>query len=138
MSRALNSDYAGARELAAWKSRVRAGWGEVRVEHVESAGVGDAPEVDDVLHVRAYVALGALSPDDVAVEVVHGRTDADDVIVTSHVDVLTLTETYEGGRHRFDGDVTLAQSGPFGYTVRVIPRNELLISPAELGVVAMA
>ncbi len=138
VSRALNSDYAGARELAAWKSRVRAGWGEVRVEHVESAGVGDAPEVDDVLHVRAFVALGALSPDDVAVEVVHGRTDADDVIVTSHVDVLTLTETYEGGRHRFDGDVTLAQSGPFGYTVRVIPRNELLTSPAELGVVAMA
>ena len=35
-ARALNSDYAGAAELAAWKKQVRAGWPDVRVEHVES------------------------------------------------------------------------------------------------------
>ena len=138
VSRELNSDYAGARELAAWKARVRGAWGEVRVEHVESDGVGDAPEVGDVLHVRAFVSLGSLDPDDVAVEVVHGRTNADDVITTSTVALLGVAETYEGGRRRFDGDLTLAQSGPFGYTVRVIPRNDLLISPAELSLVALA
>ena len=46
-ARELNSDYAGAASLAAWKKRVRAGWSGVRVEHVESSGVGDAPEVGD-------------------------------------------------------------------------------------------
>ena len=51
----LNSDYHGAAELAAWKQRVRAGWPRVRVEHVESSGVGDAPEVGDTLSVRAFV-----------------------------------------------------------------------------------
>ncbi len=35
------------RELAAWKKKVRAGWPGVRVEHVESSGVSDAPEVGD-------------------------------------------------------------------------------------------
>ena len=48
-----------------------------------------------------------------------------------------LAESYEGGRHRFDGDVVLDRTGPFGYTVRVVPRNDLLASPAELGVVAL-
>ena len=38
-------------------------WPGVRVEHVESSGVGDAPEVGDTLSVRAFVALGDLSPD---------------------------------------------------------------------------
>ena len=47
--RALNSDYKGATELAAWKKEVRAGWADVRVEHVESHGVGDAPEVGSTL-----------------------------------------------------------------------------------------
>ena len=56
--RALNSDYKGATELAAWKKQVRAGWADVRVEHVESHGVGDNPEVGSVLTVRAFVALG--------------------------------------------------------------------------------
>jgi glycogen phosphorylase len=79
--RALNSDYKGAAELASWKKQVRAAWDDVRVEHVESHGVGDNPEVGSVLTVRAFVALGPLTPDDVAVEVVHGVIDGDDDLV---------------------------------------------------------
>jgi starch phosphorylase len=138
VSRELNSDYQGARELAAWKAKVRTNWPSVRVEHVESGGIGDAPEVGAVMNVRAFVSLGDLSADDVAVQVIHGKINADDELTNTTIDELRLVETYDGGRHRFDGDVTLATSGAFGYTVRVIPRNGLLTSSAELGVVAMA
>jgi glycogen phosphorylase len=137
-ARSLNSDYAGARELAAWKQRVKAGWSQVRVEHVESSGVGDAPEVGAALSVRAFVALGDLAPEDVDVQLVHGRADAEDVLTDPTVTVLALTESYEGGRASFEGGVTLDHSGPFGYTVRVVPRNGHLASYAELGVVATA
>jgi starch phosphorylase len=136
-ARRLNSDYAGAVELAAWKKRVKAGWPGVRVEHVESSGVGDAPEVGATLHVRGFVALGDLGPDDVRVQLVHGRAGAEDELVDAEVQELTLAESYDGGRHRFDGDLVLHHSGGFGYTVRVVPRNELLTSVAELGVVAL-
>jgi starch phosphorylase len=138
VSRALNADYNGARELAAWKAKVRANWPAVRVEHVESGGIGDAPEVGAMMNVRAFVSLGELSPDDVAVQVLHGKINADDELIDTTVDELHVAESYEGGRYRFDGDITLATSGAFGYTVRVVPRNGLLISSAELGVVAMA
>ena len=137
VARALNDDYAGARDLAAWKQRVRAAWSGVRVEHVESSGVGDAPEVGAVMSTRAFVALGALSPEDVAVQLVHGRAGADDELLDTTCSVLTLAETYEGGRHRFDGEVALDHAGAFGYTVRVVPRHDLLASDAELGVVAL-
>jgi starch phosphorylase len=135
--RRLNADYAGARELAAWKQRVRGAWGDVRVEHVESSGVGDAPEIGTVLSVRAFVSLGDLTPDDVEVQLVHGVIDSDDRLVEASTEPLEPTESYQGGRHRFDGTVTLTRSGAFGYTVRAVPRNELLVSPAELGVVAL-
>ncbi|MFC5730696.1 MULTISPECIES: alpha-glucan family phosphorylase [Nocardioides] len=137
-TRALGADAAGARGLAGWKARVRAGWPSVRVEHVEAEGVGDAAEVGAVMTVRAYVALGELSPGDVAVQLVHGRVDAEDVIVESRLTPLDLAESYDGGRHRFDGQVELGRSGPFGYTVRVVPTHPLLVAPAELGVVASA
>lgn len=137
VARALNDDYAGARDLAAWKQRVRAAWSGVRVEHVESSGVGDAPEVGAVMSTRAFVALGALSPQDVAVQLVHGRAGADDELLDTTCSVLALAETYEGGRHRFDGEVALDHAGAFGYTVRVVPRHDLLASDAELGVVAL-
>ncbi len=135
--RRLNSDYQGASELAAWKERVRDGWTGVRVEHVESLGVGDAPEVGSSLTVRAFVSLGELSPDDVAVQLVHGVINSEDDLVQTSVEPLEVAEGYEGGRHRFDGTVELDHSGSFGYTVRVVPKNDLLASPAELGVVAL-
>ena len=79
-ARALDGGFAGARELAAWKARVRAAWPSVRVDHVEAAGVDDAPEVGSTLEVRAFVSLGQLSPEDVEVQVVHGRVDEHDQI----------------------------------------------------------
>lgn len=133
----LNSDFDGARELAAWKKKIRAGWSGVRVEHVESSGVGDAPEVGDRMSVRAFVALGALAPEDVDVQLVHGKSNGEDELSDTVVDSLHAAESYEGGRHRFDIDVVLDRAGSFGYTVRIIPRNDLLAAPAELGVVAL-
>ncbi|MEP7090960.1 MAG: DUF3417 domain-containing protein, partial [Nocardioidaceae bacterium] len=136
-SRTLNGDYAGAQELADWKQRVRAGWSHVVIDHVESSGVSDAPEIGETLDVRAFVSLGDLDPADVDVQVVHGRIEHEDDLVDTTIESLTHAEAYEGGRHRFEGTVTLATSGPFGYTVRVLPRNEHLASPAELGRVAL-
>jgi starch phosphorylase len=136
-ARALNSDYRGATELAVWKMRVRSGWHGVRVEHVESSGVGDSPEVGSTLMVRAFVSLGDLSPEDVDVQLVHGHINSADDLVDTSVASLAVGETYEGGRHRFDGSVELDHSGAFGYTVRVVPRHARLASPAELGVVAL-
>jgi starch phosphorylase len=36
------------------------------------------------------------------------------------------------------GTVRLAWAGSFGYTVRVVPVNDLLLTPAELGLVTVA
>jgi starch phosphorylase len=137
-SRAMNDSYQGAAALASWKQRVRAGWADVRVDHVDSYGVSEAPEIGGAMDLQVYVSLGELSPDDVEVEVVHGRVRGEDDLVDPQRQSLVLAETYEGGRHRFDGRVRLDRTGPFGYTVRALPRHAGLASPAELGLVAVA
>jgi starch phosphorylase len=136
-SRTLNGDHAGAVELAAWKRRVRVGWPAVKVDHVESSGVTDAPQLGETLEVSAVVSLGDLSPEDVEVQVVHGRIAHDDDLVATTVAPLTHVEAQGEGRHHYEGRVALATTGPFGYTVRVLPHNEHLVSPAELGQVAL-
>jgi glycogen phosphorylase len=83
------------------------------------------------------VALGSLTPDDVAVEVVHGVIDGDDELVDTRVTALTLADSYDGGRYRFDGEVRLARGGSFGYTVRIVPHNSSLATVAEMGLVAL-
>jgi starch phosphorylase len=126
----------GARELAAWKQRVIGGWQGVRVEHVE-ADDGDLSP-GGRLTVRASVALGTLQPADVCVEVVYGRAGDSDEIIEPHRSQLRLDGEVAGdGVARYAGEAELGQPGPFGYTVRVLPRHRLLAGPAELGLVTV-
>jgi starch phosphorylase len=128
----------GARDLAAYKSRARAAWPGLRVDHVETTGVSDSPQIGDVVDIHAYVDLGPLQPDDVEVQFVHGRITEADILWDTHLLPLRLAESLEGPRHRFDGQVKLTRTGSFGYTVRILPRHPALVSTAELGLVANA
>ncbi len=132
-------DAEAAHEYAAWKRRVREAWPAVRVEHVEASGVGDQPEIGARMHVAVYVSLGstgALTPADVEVQLVHGKVDRTDELTDTRTVPLTLVESYEAGRHRYQGDVVLDRSGAFGYSVRVLPSHPMMAAPAEVGVVA--
>ncbi len=130
--------YRGAAELAAWKSRVRAAWPSVRVDHVESEGLHEAVKVGDHVMVRAFVSLGDLSPDDVQVEMSYGLVADNDEIADFGTASLELTDSYEGGRYQFSRAFTLRQAGPFGYAVRIVPKHPALSAPTELGLVANA
>jgi starch phosphorylase len=134
-SAVLSGDHEAAESLAAWKATVRAGWPHVHIDHVEASGLGDSVEVGQTLRVQVFVSLGDLRPEDVCVEIVHGRAGDDDVLDQIRTTDLPLGETFEGGRHCFQGEVVLDRTGSFGYSVRVLPHHELLAAPAELGLV---
>jgi starch phosphorylase len=135
-SRALDSSFAGARELAAWKARVRAAWSGVRVDHVEASGVGDGAQLGGTATLRVFVSLGELGPEDVDVQVLIGRVDDADQLREPTIVSLKQAEAYEAGRHRYEGEVRFDRPGAVGYTVRILPHHYLLAYPAELGLVA--
>jgi starch phosphorylase len=137
-SRSLAANkYADARALAEWRARVVKAWPAVSVLHVEAAG-GDMPVIGDRIGVRAIIDLGSLTPDDVEVQAAYGRVDEADVISGAEHVPLTMTSALDEGQWRFEGEVPLARTGPFGYTVRVLPRHEFMVSSAELGLIASA
>ncbi len=126
----------GARELAAWKERVRKAWPGVRIEHVEADDGDLSPGGQLVVH--ASVALGELAPADVRVEVVYGRAgDADEILDPVRSPLRLDGEVSPDGVARYTGSAELGQPGPFGYTVRVLPEHRLLSGPAELGLVTL-
>jgi glycogen phosphorylase len=131
-------DFAVARDFAAWTKRLRAAWPEVSVEHVDSLGVSDNPQIGDPLRVNAYVRLGKLSPSDVCVEVAHGQVGEGDELDQTGFDPLCFKEDLGEGRFLFSGEVVIDCSGSFGYTVRVLPLHESMAAKAELGLVANA
>ena len=57
----------------------------------------------------------------------------DDTLADITLMELQVKEALGSGRHLFSGSLVIDRSGPFGYTVRVLPRHEALASKAELG-----
>ena len=133
---AAERPFAGASDLAAWKQRVAKAWPGVRIEHVESHD--GEQHSGGRLAVRAGVALGELSPQDVTVEVLSGRTGDDDEIADPVRTELVL-ESPPGTDSVawYSGEAVLGQPGPFGYTVRVLPSHPQLSGPAEMGLVVV-
>lgn len=134
--RAMTPD--AARELAEWKGRVRSAWHGVTVDHVETSAATATAELGTTLNLRVRVGLGGLAPDDVEVQAVSGRVDPEDRIG----DATTVPLKPAGGPDSeghwlYEGPLALDRTGPYGYTVRILPAHRLLASSAELGLVAV-
>ena len=133
VARLAEDSFAGAKDLAAYRARVEESWPGVRVVDSELEADGRDLVVGADVKVRATVELAGLGPDEVEVQAVLGRLGDTDQM---H-DIVTYTMQPDGGPHTFSATVPLPRAGAIGYTVRVLPKHELLAVPAELGKVAV-
>ena len=127
-SRALDGDdYAGARELAAWKARVRAAWPACGSTTSRPRASATHPSSAARSRCARSSSLGELTPDDVDGP---GRARPGRRVTTSSRDAdgrrAAARRGDEGGRHRYEARCRSSGTGPFGYTVRVLPRHRLL------------
>jgi len=125
-----------ARALAAWKHRVAHAWRAVHVDGVETDAT--MPELGEPRDVVAQVSLGELAPSEVIVQLLHGPVGQNDELVPAEVVAMTVDGDTGDGHLRFRGSFTCERSGRYGFTVRVVPANDDLVTPIELGRVAWA
>ncbi len=115
--------FAAAKGLSQWKRDLDRLWGQVRVEEVEANDAAELP-VGSQVNVRAKVHLGEVKPEDVAVELYHGRVDARGELVEGHAEALECKQKLDNGSYWFHGQIPCRRSGRHGYAVRVLPRHE--------------
>jgi starch phosphorylase len=125
--------FARARSLATWKARVRAAWPNIRIEQVVDDSV-DRLEVGSTVTVRASIALAGLLPSDVVVELYHGGVDAQGEIRDAQVAPMACKDQAPD-RCTFVGSIECRNSGLRGYTVRVLPHHDDLITRFDLGLI---
>ena len=84
--------------------------------------------VGDTFRVTVKVFLGDLTPEEVAVQVYHGKLRASDEFEGSRAEAMWLQETLAQGTYLFACTITCSDSGRFGYTARVIPGGDEVLS----------
>jgi glycogen phosphorylase len=122
--------YGRAQQLAEWKRHVQEQWSGVAVD---AEATEDAQgRVGQPIRFVARVQLNGLSPDDVRVEIVTGTEEGGQLRHPTSTP-MTRQGTLEDGIYRYEGTYTPTTSGRQAYGVRVIPANDLLMNPLEMG-----
>lgn len=114
--------YAGARELAAWMEKVRQNWASVAILSVDAEITNGTCSVGDPLPVTVGVSAPGLSPEDLLVEVQHGRIEHDGWLTHRESVELGFVEEREGTMI-FGGSFQCSHSGHQGFTVRILPSH---------------
>ncbi len=150
--RVMTSDnYAPAKEMARWKAKLTENWDKIKIEEVDvssTAAESDAPTLDksaplDIkvnqsIAIKARVNLGALTPDDVQVELFQGSVNPAGDIANG----VPVVMNYQGQDQQkcsiYTIDLAYTSSGMQGLSLRVLPKHEHLSSPHDLGLILWA
>jgi starch phosphorylase len=130
--------FEAARNLAAYRRRGFQAWPNIRITDVDSTGLPDTPVLGSKLTLTAAVQLAGLGPDEVTVQALLGRVDADDSLRDPVTIEMSHTGGASAGRQVFSTTTPLPVAGAVGYTVRVLPNHPLLAAANELGLVTLA
>ncbi|MCG8403557.1 MAG: alpha-glucan family phosphorylase [Phycisphaerales bacterium] len=126
--------FTAAKSLSHWKRGLAHSWNNVRVEEVQANDAIELP-VGARVSVKARVHLGEVKPEDVAVELYHGRVDAYGRLVEGHHEMMKCDEHLENGTYWFNGEIPCLRSGQHGYAVRVLPRHADLTHRFDTGLI---
>jgi starch phosphorylase len=116
------------RQTAVWIDRVSSSWDKVAIRNIDVPEVGPTVEVGQKIPVKVQVFLDGIAPADVQVEIVAGRLNSMEQLQT-FAPVSTIlngdaASAASDGTYVYSGEVTCAESGRFGVTARVVPKND--------------
>lgn len=125
------------KELVQWKNYVNDNWSKINVRNVTSDldSISGEVKVGKTIRIVADMFLGDLKPEDVAVQAYYGTLDENKEVINAQVISLDYIESTEQQIYRFIGTVPTYTSGLHGYAIRVVPNNNLLVNPLEMGLI---
>lgn len=135
----LENDWDEAKKYSAWKSKINKNWKNIKFIAINEENNKSEIKVDSTYRIKTEIDLGKLLPEDVEVQIYYGKVDqrfevgANDNVIMNYVG--TNTET---GIHNFEGEIKCKDTGHFGYTLRVLPKHQLLHNPFELNLIHWA
>jgi starch phosphorylase len=85
----------------------------------------------------ARVRTGHLSPEDISVQLAHGRVGGSGSLIAPQIVPMAMVDRYDDV-FTYRGTFTTTAAGLYGFAVRAVPAHEDLASPMELGLVNWA
>ncbi len=134
----IGENLSGAKSLSEWKHWLREKFDQVRIESVRD-NVNGVACVGKSVRVEATVMLGEVHPENVSVQLYHGRLDSDGGLQEGQAEEMAPQgQRDDAGRINYTAELSCDWTGLAGYTVRVLPQHQALTDPREMGLIRWA
>jgi len=133
----VENDYKYAKQLSAWKSRIRSKWNGVSIWLPENVPQFEEHKITQgrPVHLSVLVAPGELDKADLRVEVYYGDPGPNGTVINANTAQMSIAGTAENGNLTYSADLELPGSGEFSYTYRVFPYSSDLINKMDMGMI---
>jgi starch phosphorylase len=135
--RMIKDDYAEAKSLAAYFTKLRSAWDSIKIIKIESSAK-PVMQRGDALTVTASIELGPVSPGELKVELYHGSISNQSNEITNARRTEMKHIRREGNADIFQVRIECADTGMQGHTVRILPKHDALVHPYRTGLVKWA
>lgn len=131
--------WAKAKSLTQWKTKLYKNWSSVKFINTEIKGDYNEINVGAEFKITAELSLGELTQHEVQVQIYYGSKDEqNDPYSKSFVNMEYVKKDKTSGNYFFSGSLICQKSGRYGYTLRALPKNDLLVSSFEMGLICWA
>ncbi|MDH5681318.1 MAG: alpha-glucan family phosphorylase, partial [Spirochaetota bacterium] len=130
----LTNDFATAKALVSWKKQIRTEWKNISVKDIhydENAEFIVGAEVE----IKASIALGALKPEEVSVELYYGHIDVNGELANRKIENMICLDAQQNGVYQFSGRISCTQSGQHGFAIRILPKHEDVLNVFNMGLI---
>ena len=114
-----------------WENNIRSKWPNIKI-----TPYGNLDELlvkaGNTLTMSCKVFLGDIDPNSVSVEVYLGKIDSTGKMVDNNFKEMSLSNDLGNGEYEYSTEISLNNGGSYGYTFRVLPKHDLLISKHDL------
>ncbi|MBE5812694.1 MAG: glycosyltransferase family 1 protein [Clostridiales bacterium] len=122
-------------KLAEWKENISRDWGKIHINPINLTAYENTPiSVNQTIEPACLVYLGSIKPEDVNVEVYVGKITDTGVLCESKIKKMDLVQK-NGDMYEYRSEVLMNNGGNYGFTYRVVPKNSMLASKQDMGLV---
>ncbi|MCL2139256.1 MAG: alpha-glucan family phosphorylase [Treponema sp.] len=133
----VKNDYEEAKSLAAYFGKLRESWDSLKIVKVE-ANIKPVMQRGDPINVTAHIDLGQMLPDEVMVELYHGKVSNQNREILDARKCEMKWISSKNNLNQFHVRVECEDTGFQGHTVRILPKHPALVHPYRTGFIKWA
>jgi len=130
------SDIDNVAAFNSWKKDLYTNWKDVKITQTEEDLDNITIDAGNKIEVGCEVTLPNIDVDNVTVQVYYGKILENGIVEDISIIPMELTEENpEERKYYYTAKLELTSGGNYGYTFRVMPKNEMILEPANLDLI---